>query len=196
MFADTLSWNLDSLLSKKILALGSQYQAGLKSHHAQFSPLETPSCYEAGAQTIQYAAEGFIEATATKITDDTGAASVGFENLDGLGPSWGRIEEILGALWFGGNTGQIATKASWELLLYHWVAVWKVHADWIENSQFIFDFENAEIKPEPYSVQLKLNLAAFAEEGEGSLKNLEVNGIGWRFKAKMSATAGKAVNMV
>jgi hypothetical protein len=60
----------------------------------------------------------------------------------------------------------------------------------------VFDFEGAEIKPEPYKVQLNLNLAACAEQGEGSLGNLEVEAVGWRVKAKMTASAGKVVNMV
>jgi len=56
--------------------------------------------------------------------------------------------------------------------------------------QFIFDWDNAPIKPEAYDANIEVNLAAFAEPDSG-LTNVNKKGKAWRTRVQLSSIASK-----
>lgn len=144
---------------------------GLHSLTAQFSPPNTPSHAAKEERHIKYSAAGFVDATATKAAELSSSSS------------WGIYRDMMESWWFGSGTGEVVQKvrrsesAKRESLMI--------------ASQFNFDWESAAITPEPYHMQVQVDLAAFAG-GESSLPKVTAKGLGWRTRVSVASIASKA----
>lgn len=71
---------------------------GLHSSTAHFDPPATPYHASKGEKQIRYTAAGFVDATATRVTEVASPAS------------WSMYKDIMESWWFGSGTGEVVQK--------------------------------------------------------------------------------------
>ena len=90
--------------------------------------------------------------------------------------------------WFGQGTGDVVTRVSARKGSCNGslCGIDLIHS----TGQFDFDFDKADIAPQPYLVDIELDLGLFKGQASGTAIKLPSQP-GWRVKAKLRSSAAK-----